>query len=60
MSSVVDKDFITSFVWTSDEGVENLRMLLNQKKTGYSGDVFFYRAGDLHDNMYEENDQEIL
>ena len=51
--------FLTSFVWTSDEGVDNLRMLLNQKKTGYSGDVFFYRAGDLHDNMYEENDQEL-
>ena len=29
------------------------------KDTGYYGDVFFYRAGDLHDNLYEENDQEI-
>ena len=34
-------------------------MNLNQKKTGYTGDVFFYRAGDIHDNLYEENDQEI-
>ena len=34
-------------------------MNLNQKKTGYTGDVFFYRAGDIHDNLYVENDQEI-
>ena len=34
-------------------------MNLNEKKTDYSGDVFFYRAGDIHDNLYEENDQEI-
>jgi len=51
--------FIKTLVWEDSEGNENLRMNLNQKKTGYSGDVFFYRAGDLHDNMYEENDQEI-
>ena len=51
--------FIKTLVWQDNEGNENLRMNLNQKKTGYSGDVFFYRAGDLHDNMYEENDQEI-
>jgi hypothetical protein len=51
--------FIKTLTWTNDEGVDNLRMSLNLKDTGYSGDVFFYRAGDLHDNMYEENDQEI-
>ena len=51
--------FIKTLTWTTDEGVDNLRMTLNVKDTGYSGDVFFYRAGDLHDNMYEENDQEI-
>ena len=51
--------FIKTLVWQDNEGNENLRMNLNQKKTGYSGDVYFYRAGDLHDNMYEENDQEI-
>ena len=51
--------FIKTLVWQDNEGNENLRMNLNQKKTGYSGDVFFYRAGDLHDNLYEENDQEI-
>ena len=34
-------------------------MNLNQKKTGYTGDVYFCRAGDLHDNLYTENDQEI-
>ena len=51
--------FIKTLSWTTDEGVDNLRMTLNLKDTGYSGDVFFYRAGDLHDNMYEENDQEI-
>ena len=51
--------FIQDLIWINDEGIENLRMTLNVKDTGYSGDVFFYRAGDLHDNMYEENDQEI-
>ncbi len=51
--------FIKSLLWTDNEGVDHLEMNLNQKKTGYSGDVFFYRAGDIHDNLYEENDQEI-
>ena len=51
--------FLKTLVWQDSEGNENLRMNLNEKKTGYSGDVFFYRAGDLHDNLYEENDQEI-
>ena len=51
--------FIKSLLWTDSEGVNHLEMNLNQKKTGYTGDVFFYRAGDIHDNLYEENDQEI-
>ena len=51
--------FIKSLLWTDNEGIDHLEMNLNQKKTGYSGDVFFYRAGDIHDNLYEENDQEI-
>ncbi len=51
--------FIKTLKWTNDEGDDNLRMKLNLKDTGFSGDVFFYRAGDLHDNLYEENDQEI-
>ncbi len=51
--------FIKSLLWTDNEGIEYLQMTLNQKKTGYSGDVFFYRAGDIHDNLYEENDQEV-
>ena len=51
--------FIKNLQWTNSEGVENLAMNLNAKKTGYTGDVFFYRAGDIHDNLYEENDQEV-
>ena len=51
--------FLKSLLWTDNEGIDHLEMNLNQKKTGYSGDVFFYRAGDIHDNLYEENDQEI-
>jgi len=51
--------FLKSFIWTDSEGVENLRMMLTLKETGYTGDVFFYRAGDLHDNLYEDNDQEV-
>ena len=50
---------IKSLLWTDNEGIDHLEMNLNQKKTGYTGDVFFYRAGDIHDNLYEENDQEI-
>ncbi len=51
--------FIKNLQWTNSEGVENLAMNLNLKQTGYTGDVFFYRAGDIHDNLYEENDQEV-
>tara|TARA_B100000700_G_scaffold281006_1_gene331308 strand:+ start:3481 stop:4470 length:990 start_codon:yes stop_codon:yes gene_type:complete len=51
--------FLKSLLWIDNEGVEHLQMTLNQKKTNYSGDVFFYRAGDIHDNLYEENDQEV-
>ena len=51
--------FIKSLLWTDNEGIDHLEMNLNQKKTGFTGDVFFYRAGDIHDNLYEENDQEI-
>ena len=51
--------FIKSLLWTDNGGVDHLQMNLNEKKTDYSGDVFFYRAGDIHDNLYEENDQEI-
>ncbi len=51
--------FIKNLVWSDNEGVKNLEMTLNQKNVGYSGDVYFYRAGDIHDNLYEENDQEI-
>ena len=51
--------FIKNLQWINSEGVENLAMNLNVKQTGYTGDVFFYRAGDIHDNLYEENDQEV-
>jgi hypothetical protein len=51
--------FIKSLLWTDNEAVVNLQMSLVQKDTGYTGDVFFYRAGDIHDNLYEENDQEV-
>ena len=51
--------FIKSLFWIDNEGVNNLQMNLVQKETGYTGNVFFYRAGDIHDNLYEENDQEV-
>ena len=34
-------------------------MDLNIARSNYEGDVFFYRARDLIDRLYEENDQEI-
>ena len=51
--------FIQDLIWIDDEGIENLRMTLNLKDSGFTGDVFFYRAGDIHDNLYEDNDQEV-
>ena len=53
------KSFMENFVWIDDEGVRQLRMDLNVARSGYSGDVFFYRARDLLDSLYEENAQEI-
>jgi hypothetical protein len=53
------KGFLENFVWRDDEGVRQLRMDLNTARDGYSGDVFFYRARDLLDSLYEENDQEV-
>ena len=40
--------FIKTLVWQDSDGNENLRMNLNQKKTGYTGDVYFYRAGEIY------------
>jgi len=53
------KGFLENFVWSDAEGVRQLRMDLNTARDGYSGDVFFYRARDLMDSLYEENDQEV-
>lgn len=53
------KSFLERFVWRDSEGVTQLRMDLNIARSNYEGDVFFYRARDLIDRMYEENDQEI-
>ncbi|MAJ01413.1 MAG: hypothetical protein CMA10_03300 [Euryarchaeota archaeon] len=51
--------FINSLVWMDDEGTEQLRMELTQTKTDYQGDVFFYRARDLLDSVYEDNENDI-
>ena len=50
--------FLSSFIWSDEEEIEQLRMVLTQSKTGYKGDVYFYRARDLVDNLYlgQEND----
>jgi hypothetical protein len=53
------KNFLERFVWRDSDGVIQLRMDLNIARSNYEGDVFFYRARDLIDRMYEENDQEI-
>ena len=53
------KGFMESFVWIDSDDVRQLRMDLNVARSGYSGDVYFYRARDLLDSLYEENDQEI-
>lgn len=51
--------FLDSFVWMDDNGNEQLRMQLTQVKTGYEGDVHFYRARDLLDSTYESNDNDV-
>lgn len=51
--------FLESLVWTDGDMVEQLRMTLNQAKSGYEGDVHFYQARDLLDSTYEENDNDI-
>jgi len=53
------KGFLENFVWSDAEGVRQLRMDLNAARDDYSGDIFFYRARDLMDSLYEENDQEL-
>ncbi|MDA8551277.1 hypothetical protein N9K65_04685 [Candidatus Poseidoniales archaeon] len=53
------KGFMETFVWTDAEDVRQLRMDLNLARSGYTGDVYFYRARDLLDSLYEENDQEV-
>jgi len=52
-------EFLSTFEWTNDEGVSQLSMVVGEVKSGYSGDVFFYRARDLLDSTYESSDQEI-
>ena len=52
------KGFLENFVWRDAEDVRQLRMDLNVARDSYSGDVYFYRARDLLDSLYEENDQE--
>jgi len=51
--------FIKTLVWQDSDGNENLRMNLNQKKTGYTGEVYFYQARDLLDSSYQENENDI-
>ena len=53
------KGFLERLVWRDGDGTIQLRMDLNIARSNYEGDVFFYRARDLIDRMYEENDQEI-
>jgi len=54
-----DVGFISSFVWSDDEDVEQLNMVLTQHKFGYTGDVFFYRARDLLDQTYTGSDTDL-
>ena len=45
------KGFMENFVWSDGDGVRQLRMDLNVARSGYSGDVYFYRARDLLDSL---------
>jgi hypothetical protein len=52
-------EFLTTFEWVNDEGESQLNMVVSEVKSGYSGDIFFYRARDLLDSTYESNDQDV-
>ncbi|MDA0715283.1 MAG: hypothetical protein O3A74_01805 [archaeon] len=51
--------FLTTFEWVNDEGESQLKMVVSEVKSGYNGDIFFYRARDLLDSTYDSNDQDV-
>lgn len=51
--------FLESFIWNDAEGIERLRMMLNQAGSDYQGDSWFIRATDLIDERYESSENDI-
>jgi len=50
--------FLNVLTWIDSDSVERLRMQLNNYGNEFTGDVFFIRAIDLYDEMYEGFDGE--
>ena len=53
--------FFYSFTWKDELGGTKLRMMLSDRGTGHSGDVYFVRGGDLFSDTWEDsgNDSEF-
>jgi hypothetical protein len=51
--------FIEKFIWYDDENEVQLEMTLTQLGGEFTGDVWFIRATDLKDALYEESDGDI-
>ena len=53
------RGFITSLEWIDDTGVKRLKMILNDNGRNHDGQVWFIRATDLKDELYESADGDI-
>ncbi|HIF46670.1 MAG TPA: hypothetical protein EYQ73_07780 [Candidatus Poseidoniales archaeon] len=51
--------FIEKFIWYDDEDEVQLEMTLTQLGGEFTGDIWFIRATDLKDALYEESDGDI-
>ena len=51
--------FFYSFTWKDELGGTKLRMMLSDRGTGHSGDVYFVRGGDLFSDTWEDSGNDI-
>ncbi len=53
------RGFITSLEWSDDSGEKRLSMILNSNGKDHEGQVWFIRATDLKDELYQSTDGDI-
>ncbi len=51
--------WLTSFVWSDTSGSEPLRMTLVEAASGYTGEAWFCRGGDLYEDEFAGPDFEF-